>query len=124
MLLTTKETAKYLKLSIRTIQTYREQGDLPFYQFGRVIRYKQSEIDQFLSKYKNIKPTPNLTHKWVELQDMSGRLRNILHTIIMEYERKDITIPLESITRKMVKRWRGIGTTTWLEFQALLTNQH
>ena len=46
--LTTKEVAILLQVSTRTIQTYRDQGILPFSQFGREVRYRSEDIQDFL----------------------------------------------------------------------------
>lgn len=50
-LLTTKEAAKALKVTTRTLQTYRDQGDIPFIQFGREVRFRAEDIQQFLSDH-------------------------------------------------------------------------
>lgn len=49
--LTTKQAASALGVSIRTLQTYRDQGIVPFSQFGREIRYRQEDIQRFLMNY-------------------------------------------------------------------------
>jgi len=46
--LTTKEVAILLQVSTRTIQTYRDQGTIPFSQFGREVRYRSEDIQAFL----------------------------------------------------------------------------
>lgn len=49
--LDTKEVAKLIGVTTRTIQNYRDQGMLPFSQIGRVIRYRASDIQAFLMEY-------------------------------------------------------------------------
>ena len=49
--LTTKQAAQALQITTRTLQTYRDQGMIPFSQFGREIRYQQSDIQQFLIEH-------------------------------------------------------------------------
>jgi len=49
--LTTKDVAKLLQVSTRTIQTYRDQGILPFVQFGREVRYRSEDIQAFLMEH-------------------------------------------------------------------------
>jgi len=46
--LTTKEAAKALKVTPRTLQNYRDRGEIPFSQFGREVRYYAEDIQQFL----------------------------------------------------------------------------
>jgi len=46
--LTTKEVARVLQISPRTIQNYRDQGILPFSQFGREVRYRSEDVQDFL----------------------------------------------------------------------------
>ena len=48
LLLTTKEASTALKISTRTLQTYRDQGTIPYIQFGREVRYRPDDIQQFL----------------------------------------------------------------------------
>ncbi len=48
--LSTKEAAAALGLIPRTLYRLIDEGQLPAYRFGRVIRLKQSEIDEFVSK--------------------------------------------------------------------------
>jgi hypothetical protein len=52
-LLTSKEVAGILRISIRTLQTYRDQGVVPFFQMGRVILYKPEDIQEFIDQYYN-----------------------------------------------------------------------
>ena len=46
--LNSKESAKALGITTRTLQTYRDQGRIPFSQFGREVRYRADDIQQFL----------------------------------------------------------------------------
>ncbi len=47
----TKQVAQLIGVTTRTIQNYRDQGMLPFSQIGRVIRYRASDIQDFLMEY-------------------------------------------------------------------------
>lgn len=47
--LSTKEAASALGLTPRTLYRLIDEGQLPAYRFGRVIRLKQNEIDTFVS---------------------------------------------------------------------------
>ena len=43
--LTTKQTAIYLNLSPRTLESYRLTGEGPrFYRYGRIVRYSVSDL--------------------------------------------------------------------------------
>lgn len=46
--LTSKEAALALRVTTRTLQTYRDQGIIPFFQFGREVRFHAEDIQQFL----------------------------------------------------------------------------
>jgi excisionase family DNA binding protein len=55
--LTSKETAKLLRITLPTLTDYCQRGLIPSYRIGRNIRYKKSEIEQFVNgslrfKYK------------------------------------------------------------------------
>jgi hypothetical protein len=49
--LTSKEVAGLLRISIRTLQEYRNQQLVPYYEIGRVILYKPEEIQDFINHY-------------------------------------------------------------------------
>lgn len=49
--LTTKQAAKALDVTNRTLQNYRDQGLIPFSQFGRQIRYRAEDIKDFLMSH-------------------------------------------------------------------------
>jgi excisionase family DNA binding protein len=53
--LTTKEAAKVLGVTTRTLQTYRDQSMIPFSQFGREVRYRAEDIQEFLMRH-HIRP--------------------------------------------------------------------
>jgi excisionase family DNA binding protein len=44
--LSTAEAAKRLGITPRTLYRFIDQGDVPAYRFGRVIRLKEDEIEQ------------------------------------------------------------------------------
>ncbi|GAB6961169.1 helix-turn-helix domain-containing protein [Prevotella aurantiaca JCM 15754] len=54
--LTGEEVCSQLRLSIRTLQEYRNLGTLPFYKIGGKILYKQSDIQTMLEKHYNAIP--------------------------------------------------------------------
>ena len=46
--MSTGEAARRLGVTVRTLYRLIDRADLPAYQFGRVIRLKESEIDAFI----------------------------------------------------------------------------
>jgi excisionase family DNA binding protein len=55
-LLTRKEAARFLKISLRTISNYQEDGRIPHYRLGRGIYFKKGELMQALglhAKYQH-----------------------------------------------------------------------
>jgi excisionase family DNA binding protein len=46
--LNTKQAAKALGVSIRTLQEMRNRLEIPFSQFGNIIRYRAEDIQQYL----------------------------------------------------------------------------
>lgn len=46
--LSTAEAARRLGITSRTLYRFIDEGQLPAYRFGRVIRLKEHEVDQFI----------------------------------------------------------------------------
>ena len=46
--LSTAESARRLGLTPRTLYRFIDEGQLPAYRFGRVIRLKEEEVDAFI----------------------------------------------------------------------------
>lgn len=46
--LSTAEAAKFLGITTRTLYRFIDEGHVPGYRFGRVIRLKQSDVDAFI----------------------------------------------------------------------------
>jgi excisionase family DNA binding protein len=46
--LSTAEAARRLGITPRTLYRFIDEGQLPAYRFGRVIRLKENEVDQFI----------------------------------------------------------------------------
>lgn len=42
------EASKRLGVTVRTLYRFIDDGELPAYRFGRVIRLKQDEVDSFI----------------------------------------------------------------------------
>jgi excisionase family DNA binding protein len=47
--LTDKEVSERLKVSRRTLQDYRTDGKIPYYQLGGKILYRESDIEKMLN---------------------------------------------------------------------------
>jgi len=45
------DTAKWLKVSHRTLQNYRNQGLLPYSQIGAKIYFRLQDLEEFLMKH-------------------------------------------------------------------------
>ena len=52
-ILSNREAAKYLKVSIRTLQEWRDTGVIPYIQIKGKIIYRQSDIERLLQTYYN-----------------------------------------------------------------------
>lgn len=48
--LSTREAARHLGITTRTLYRLIDGGQLPAYKFGRVIRLKESEVDAFVEQ--------------------------------------------------------------------------
>lgn len=46
--MSTAEAAKRLGITPRTLYRFIDQGDIPAYRFGRVIRLREDEVDSFI----------------------------------------------------------------------------
>ena len=55
--LNTAETARRLGVTPRTLYRFIDEGQLPAYRFGRVIRLKETEVEQFIDDCR-IAPGP------------------------------------------------------------------
>ncbi len=52
--LTDREVAARLRLSRRTLQDYRNEGRIPYYQLGGKLLYRESDIQRLLDEgYRN-----------------------------------------------------------------------
>lgn len=49
--LTTEDVCHLLRISKRTLQSYRDKRILPFAQIGRKIYYKATDIDDYLDRH-------------------------------------------------------------------------
>lgn len=44
----TRDTAERLGITLRTLYRFIDEGQLPAYKFGRVIRIKEPDVDAFI----------------------------------------------------------------------------
>jgi excisionase family DNA binding protein len=47
--MSTGEAARRLGVTVRTLYRLIDEGELPAYKFGRVIRLQEGEVDDFIS---------------------------------------------------------------------------
>lgn len=74
--MSTKEAAEYLGVTLRSLYRFIDEGAVPAYKFGRVIRLKQIDVEQFVEASR-IQPG-SLEHLYPEpkgsgARDGSGR---------------------------------------------------
>lgn len=65
--LSTKEASARLGITLRTLYRLIDEGQVPAYKFGRVIRLKEAEVDAFI---ESARVTPgNLTHLYPDAKN-------------------------------------------------------
>lgn len=62
--ISTKDSATYLGVNLRTLYRFIDEGELPAYKFGRVIRLLRSDLDVFI-EHSRI-PPGSLEHLYPE----------------------------------------------------------
>ncbi len=62
--MSTKEASDYLGVNLRTLYRFIDEGELVAYKFGRVIRLKASDIENFVEAAKI--PPGTLEHLYPE----------------------------------------------------------
>ena len=74
--MTDAELSQYLKLSRRTLQEYRNNGLVPYYQIGGKILYRESDIEELLKetdkKLLNRKSVAIRSERKIQGYDFSG----------------------------------------------------
>jgi excisionase family DNA binding protein len=48
--LSTKEASEYLGVNLRTLYRFIDEGGLPAYKFGRVIRLMEDDLERFVEQ--------------------------------------------------------------------------
>ena len=48
--LTVKEVAELVRLTVQTIRRYTMNKEIPFHKIHRMVRYKKTEIEQWVEK--------------------------------------------------------------------------
>ncbi|MDP9403748.1 MAG: helix-turn-helix domain-containing protein [Actinomycetota bacterium] len=46
--MSTRETSERLGITLRTLYRFIDEGQLPAYKFGRVIRLKEADVEEFI----------------------------------------------------------------------------
>ena len=69
--LSTAEAAKFLGITPRTLYRFIDEGQIPGYRFGRVIRLKQDDVDAFIEQSRIAPGT--LEHLYPEVVGDSNR---------------------------------------------------
>jgi excisionase family DNA binding protein len=49
-LLTAADVARILKVTKRTVMTYKANGTLPYYQVGRVLRFRLADVEKHIEE--------------------------------------------------------------------------
>lgn len=62
--LSTKEASSRLGITLRTLYRLIDEGQVPAYKFGRVIRLKEDEVDSFIEQARVV--PGKLTHLYPE----------------------------------------------------------
>jgi excisionase family DNA binding protein len=91
--MTIREVAEYLRIKASTIYSLAEQKRIPHYKIGRLVRFKRSEIDQWMEGNRE------------ECVDPGEVARKILGPVQRN------AIDIDRIVRKAVEGTRGQGYT-------------
>ncbi len=69
--LSTKEAAEHLGVTLRSLYRFIDEGTLPAYKFGRVIRLKEEDVYGFIETCRI--PPGSLDHLYPELKGAPDR---------------------------------------------------
>ena len=73
--MSTGEAARRLGVTVRTLYRLIDEGELPAYKFGRVIRLQEADVDEFINASR-IAPG-SLEHLYPESKDISDTDANL-----------------------------------------------
>jgi excisionase family DNA binding protein len=62
--MSTKDAAEHLGVTLRSLYRFVDEGSLPAYKFGRVIRLQEADVDRFIEKCRV--PPGSLEHLYPE----------------------------------------------------------
>ncbi len=68
----TKEAADYLGVTPRTLYRFVDEGSLPAYKMGRVLRLKAADVDDFIERSR-VQPG-SLEHLYPERKTATSRI--------------------------------------------------
>jgi excisionase family DNA binding protein len=69
--MSTKEAAEHLGVTLRSLYRFIDEGTLPAYKFGRVIRLKEEDVEGFIDACRI--PPGSLDHLYPELKGAAER---------------------------------------------------
>jgi excisionase family DNA binding protein len=75
--MSTKEAAEHLGVTLRSLYRFIDEGTLPAYKFGRVIRLKSGDVEGFIERCR-IAPG-SLDHLYPELKGSADRQNHSVH---------------------------------------------
>ena len=70
--LSTKEAAEHLGVTLRSLYRFIDEGQVPAYKFGRVIRLQEHDVDRFIEASRI--PPGSLEHLYPEVKGTNGRI--------------------------------------------------
>jgi len=89
-----KQLSEYLRIKRSTLYTMVERKEIPFYRIGRLARFKQNEIDEWLTGKKcEIAETDKMSKKiFQKLQDPHTEAKKLVKAAIDDVKLKRYTL--------------------------------
>jgi excisionase family DNA binding protein len=69
--MSTKQASAYLGVNLRTLYRFIDEGGLPAFKFGRVIRLRQQDVEAFVESARIV--PGSLEHLYPEPTRQAGR---------------------------------------------------